>query len=203
MKKLNNKGMTTIEVILCFVLVVIVTMSMYETISTFNEKRIEEESKSKIYSYKNNITKEIQDDLIKKGVISASVATSTSTEQNVWTATINLKDGSTKTLRVTQQLVIAEGSNDNSKIEYGSGSDIITYVIPDVGEYKDKTTGKRIKNLTIGPNIVVEAASGVLTIDIPFSHPDLQDNRYSIRIVCPIDYVTQGSTDTVGDFKLT
>ena len=147
MKKLNNKGMTTIEVILCFVLVVIVTMSMYETISTFNEKRLEEETKSKIYSYKNNITKEIQDDLIKKGVISASVATSSSANQNIWTANINLKDGTTKTLKVTEQLTFTEGSNENSKIEYGvSGGDMVSYVLPDVGEYKDPS-GNIVKNL--------------------------------------------------------
>lgn len=202
MKKLNNKGMTTIEVILCFVLVVIVTMSMYETISTFNEKRLEEETKSKIYSYKNNITKEVQDDLIKKGVISASVATSSSANQNIWTATINLKDGTSKILKVTEQLTFTEGSNENSKIEYGvSGGDMVSYVLPDVGEYKDPS-GNIVKNLKMGPNIIVAVSTGVLTIDIPFYHPDLQEDRYSIRIVCPIDYVTQGSTDAVGDFNL-
>ena len=33
MKKLNNKGITTIEVIVCFLLIVIISASMYTTVS--------------------------------------------------------------------------------------------------------------------------------------------------------------------------
>ncbi len=71
MKKLNNKGITTIEVLICFVLVVVITMSIYATVSGFNERKILEGQKEKIYSYKNTLTKEIQDDFIKKGLTSA------------------------------------------------------------------------------------------------------------------------------------
>ena len=39
MKKLNNKGITTVEVLICFVLVVIITVSIYATVSSFNEKK--------------------------------------------------------------------------------------------------------------------------------------------------------------------
>ena len=42
MKKLNNKGITTVEVIICFVLVIVITSSMYSIITSFNEKRIVE-----------------------------------------------------------------------------------------------------------------------------------------------------------------
>ena len=40
MKKLNNKGITIIEVLVCFVLVVIIAMSLFSTISAYNDKRI-------------------------------------------------------------------------------------------------------------------------------------------------------------------
>ena len=39
MKKLNKKGMTTIEILVCFVLVAIITVSMYTTISAYNNKQ--------------------------------------------------------------------------------------------------------------------------------------------------------------------
>ena len=69
MKKLNNKGITTIEVIISFVLVVIISASLFTTISAYNAKRLTESYKSQIYTYKNQLTKIIQDDLIKKGLV--------------------------------------------------------------------------------------------------------------------------------------
>ena len=53
MKKLNNKGITTIEVIICFVLVVTITSAMFTTVSSFNQRRIIEQYKEEIYTYKN------------------------------------------------------------------------------------------------------------------------------------------------------
>ena len=53
MKRLNNKGITTIEVIVSFVIVVIITASLYSTVSNYNQKRLIESYKSKIYTYKN------------------------------------------------------------------------------------------------------------------------------------------------------
>ena len=38
MKKLNNKGITTIEVIISFVLVVIISASLFTTITAYNRK---------------------------------------------------------------------------------------------------------------------------------------------------------------------
>ena len=68
---LNKKGMTIVEILVCFVLVGLITVSIYNAISAFNNKRNIESYKEKIYTYKNTITKLIQDDLIKKGLISA------------------------------------------------------------------------------------------------------------------------------------
>ena len=53
MKRLNNKGITTIEVIISFVIVVIITASLYTTVSNYNQKRLIEGYKAKIYTYKN------------------------------------------------------------------------------------------------------------------------------------------------------
>jgi len=71
MKRLNNKGITTIEVLICFVIVVTITISIYTAVAGFNERKTLEGYKEKIYSYKNLLTKEMQDDFIKKGLTSA------------------------------------------------------------------------------------------------------------------------------------
>ena len=57
--KLNNKGITTVEVLICFILVAVITMSLYSVISSVNEKRLEESNKAKILIYKNTLTKKI------------------------------------------------------------------------------------------------------------------------------------------------
>ena len=55
--KLNNKGVTTIEVLISFVLIAIIANSLYSTISAYNDRRIIENYKSEVLTYKNTITK--------------------------------------------------------------------------------------------------------------------------------------------------
>ena len=62
MKNLNNKGMTAVEILVCFILVIVITVSMYTTVATYKNKQQIESFKEKIYTYKNLLTKEINDD---------------------------------------------------------------------------------------------------------------------------------------------
>ena len=48
MRKLNNKGMTSIEVLLSFIVVVMLSVSMYTTISAYQNKQNIESFKEKI-----------------------------------------------------------------------------------------------------------------------------------------------------------
>lgn len=66
LKRLNNKGLTAVEILVCFVLMVILTVSMYSTVISYKNKQNIESDREKIIAYKNLLTKEIQDDLIKK-----------------------------------------------------------------------------------------------------------------------------------------
>ena len=69
MKKLNNKGMTIIEILVCFIIVSIISASIYAIVSNYNNKKNVESYKQEIYKYKNLLTKEIYDDIIFKGVV--------------------------------------------------------------------------------------------------------------------------------------
>ena len=84
MKKLNNKGITTIEVIICFVLVVIISVSMFSTVSSFSEKRTVERNKEEINNYKEIVTKEIQDDFIKIGLMNVSYKLHLKSQGPLW-----------------------------------------------------------------------------------------------------------------------
>ena len=92
MKKLNNKGITTVEVLICFVLVVIITVSIYATVSSFNEKKIIEGYKEQIYNYKNLLTQDIQDDFIKIGLTHAKYERTSDGNKVIHTVDCSLRD---------------------------------------------------------------------------------------------------------------
>ena len=74
MKKLNNKGLTAIEILVCFAIISVIVISMFNIINNYKEKKDLESYKLDITTYKNTVTKTIYDDIIKnKGVISASI----------------------------------------------------------------------------------------------------------------------------------
>lgn len=202
MKKLNNKGMTTIEILLCFVLVAIISVSLYSTISAYNNKQNIESYKEKIYTYKNLLTKEIQDDIIKGKLIEAtSISEKAGNNADNYTVNMVLKDGTKRRLYISRLLAAnydesdmmdatACGltSDDKFTITYGNPDEpdgIFEYPIPDLG-YGENNCGKKVKDLRIN-NVKISTRDGVLSIYIGFYHPELS-TRYSIDIVAPINY---------------
>ena len=194
MSSLNQKGITTIEVLLCFVLVVIMTVSMYSAISSFNEKRMLEGYKEQIYTYKNLVTKDIQDDFIKIGLTHATYNKTNAGATTIHTLDCDLKDGTKRRLVIKQTIAISAthmgGStevDDDFLISYGSDSDMIDYPLPNLGSYKNDYN-HTVQNLSINNVIIKIDDENVLSIQIGFHHPDLS-TRYGIYIVCPINYV--------------
>lgn len=141
MKKLNNKGITTIELIISFVLIIMVASSLFSTITAYNEKRLVEGYKAEILTYKNSLTKLIQDDFIKIGVTKASYKryTSGTTSNNgyeilksndkmtIYQIDCILEDGTPRRLIIYQQFTKSNehitGSttkDDYFMIEYGT-----------------------------------------------------------------------------------
>ena len=218
MKKLNNKGITTIEVIICFLLVVIIATSMYTTVSAFNEKRIIEQYKEEIYSYKNILTKQIQDDFIKVGITSAKINTEKADAKTTYTLNATLKDGTKRNLIIIQQLGYSiyhlggtKSKNDEFMIKYGKDEEEVEYPIPDLGEFHVDQDGNRtscsggancftIKDLSINNVFFNIERNQILTIYIGFYHPELS-TRYAISIVTPLNYVLSSSDNGVPLFK--
>ena len=212
-KKLNNKGMTAVEVLVCFVLVVIISVSMYTTVSAYQNKQQIEGFKEKIYTYKNLLTKEINDDLIKDGLVTAKIL---NFNRNGITGDANasvemvLRNGKKKCLTVKSNkaydyfwdpsdpdivasLPPAEDKNDDFLISYGTCGSETEYPIPDLGESYNANTGGPcgadgciIKDLRIN-NVDMSIENSILNIYIGFYHPDL-GTRYGIDIVCPVNF---------------
>jgi hypothetical protein len=206
MKKLNNHGITTIEVLLCFILVSIITISMYGTISTFNQKRLVESYKSKIYTYKNLLTKEIQDDFIKVGLTHALYTKNVSGNTTTYTIECELKDGTARKLEIVQTLAYSsyhlggsKSDNDYFMIRYGTPTDMIDYALPDLGESKNDY-GHTVKDLSINNVLISIDDENVLSIYVGFYHPELT-TRYAINIIAPINYISSASEDS-SDFDV-
>ena len=160
MKKLNNKGITTIEVLICFVLVVTITVSIYATVSSFNERKTLEGQREKIVSYKNLLTKEIQDDFVKIGLTNAryektyetvyknpvcdsnpsAEGCDISSNRIVHTVYCTLKDGTERKLVIKQfyaksasHLGGSTFKDDEFSIQYGTPDEMIDWDLPDLG----------------------------------------------------------------------
>ena len=215
MKHLNCKGITTIEVLMCFVIVVIITVSMYSTISFYNEKRILEGYKQKVIEYKNIVTSDIQTDLIRIGLVDAKIDRTIDTAHSKTTYTVDmvLKDSSKRRLVVEQTLTYSDyhprGSmdvDDAFSIKYGDPSDMagdathsqmVEYEFPKLGSYRPKyknaqnqmvETGHVAQDLSIN-NVSMDIIDDrTLSIYIGFYHPEL-GTRYAISIVSPIDFI--------------
>lgn len=213
MKKLNNKGMTAVEILVCFVLVVIISVSMYTTVSSYQNKQQIEAFKEKIFTYKNLLTKEINDDLIKDGLVTAKI-TNNLVDPDTGDADVlvemNMRNGDKKCLKITSKkaydyfydpsetvmtdegdklmgeiLPVSEDKNDEFLISYGFCGNETEYPIPDLGSSKNPN-GKKIYDLRIN-NVEVLVENSLLSVYAGFYHPDL-GTRYGIDIVCPVNF---------------
>lgn len=205
-KKLNNKGMTAVEILVCFILVVVITVSMYTTVSSYKNKQQIEAFKEQIYTYKNLLSKDINDDLIKKGLIDAKITEfNESLEGDFYSVDMYLRNGEIKTLKIKSikaydylwdssmeaEFPAASDKNDEFMISYGNKGAETDFPIPDLGE-SENPNGKIIKDLRIN-NVNIEVVDGVLIIYIGFYHPDL-GTRYAIDIICPLNYEAMSNT---------
>lgn len=65
----NNKGLTAIEILVCFSIVVVIVMSMFKVVNNQRDKQLIESYKNSITTYKNSVTKTIEEDIRKNGGI--------------------------------------------------------------------------------------------------------------------------------------
>lgn len=206
MKRLNNKGMTTVEVIICFVLVVLITVSMYTTISSYSTKIRTEENKAAILNYKEVLTKDIQDDFIKIGLVAADYSREVEDNTVKYVVNCTLKDGTERRLEIYQSFtessfhpVGSADADDFYMIKYGTPEDMIEYPLPDIGSFTNKKTGKKVLDLSINNVLIDITDDNILSIYIGFYHPELT-TKYAIDIVSPINFSSNSVSNSSNDF---
>ena len=201
MKKLNNKGMTIVEILVCFVLVVSLSVSLFTTLNNYSSIQQLESDRSQIIKYKNLLTKEIQNDLITKKVVNAEIAEPEAIDGNdrklLYTIKFKFEDGSTKQLKIRKFLAAYSDSsiNDESKTDIPASEDTddlfmityggINYKLPNLGSYQNPNE-KTVYDFKIN-NIDINKDNNILNLYIGFYHPNF-GTRYAIDIVCPLNY---------------
>ena len=73
MKRLNNKGISIVEILLCFVLAALITTSLYNIVDNFSSNKQIESDKKEIIVQKTTFTKAILDDIVGLGLQSINI----------------------------------------------------------------------------------------------------------------------------------
>lgn len=165
--RLNNKGITSVELLVCFIIVSTVVVSMYNLILNYRNREQIEEVNNEVVAFSNNLQEVIQSDLVMGHLVSVSnvsvdgySATLTFDSPNNYTTTITIKP-------------------NEGVISYGKSGDVIDYEIPGIAD------------LMLSPDSSIEyipATNGYLKITIILTHPNFTDETYSFMINCPVNY---------------
>lgn len=165
--RLNNKGITSVELLVCFIIVSTIVVSMYNLILNYRNREQIEEVNNEVVAFSNNLQEVIQSDLVMGHLVSVSnvsvdgySATLTFDSPNNYTTTITIKP-------------------NEGVISYGKSGDVIDYEIPGIAD------------LMLSPDSSIEyipATNGYLKITIILTHPNFTDETYSFMINCPVNY---------------
>lgn len=187
--KLNNKGVSIIEIVLTFALIMVMTMGMLSIVFNYREKASISMEKLDLDTFKNTLTKEIQDDILTLGVkeINTSGECLTNAELNSCINIVFL-DGTNKAFGTSKV-----NNNDVDSIEnkflYYDGLkyrivDKLPNKIPDGRKAVDFQTIKiQDQNILSTDSMVLENGTVVTfySIDVYISHIDF-DEDFGIHI---------------------
>lgn len=166
MKKLNKKGMTSIEMLISFIITVAIVVSMFDVVMNYKNKQQIESIKNNIITYANSLQKTVQDDLIKGHLTQANVATTQ--KSAVFTCDKPANYQTTFTIDVA-----------NNTISYGKNDQIIKYPLPEIPDLTLSDASK-IEYM--------EADASFVKITIVLEHPNLEDKQYMFMIISPVSF---------------
>lgn len=200
-KKINNKGMTLVELIAAFVITSVIVVTVFGSVMSYKNRAQTLSIKKEIIGYKNTVIQAIQNDIIQYGIKKAYK----NNISNISTDTIFivLSDGRTKQLDIVhgyqnQSSTITRSYiryDDSIKQENGTFKEQeIRYYLPYYGDIKDKTGKFKHSAVRFGQSAITnirpdneyskEATVIKITIPIYFGEGLNQD----ITILAPINY---------------
>ena len=166
--RLNKKGITSVELLVCFIIISTIVVSMYNLILNYRNREQIEEINNEVISFSNTLQRDIQEDFIKGHLVNVANVSS-----NGYRATFTFANPSTyqTTLNIKP---------DDGIISYTKNGNTTDYKIPSIAD------------LMLSPDSKIEyfpATNGYVKITIILTHPNFEDETYSFMINCPVNYV--------------
>lgn len=200
-KKLNNKGLTVVEILVCFSIVVVIVMSMFKVVNNQKAKQEIESTKNSMLTYKNEVTKTIEEDIINIGGVSSaeySTEDNGDDDENVYVITYPLKDTSTRKLKIHQNNRCDENSKDDKNnaeakdVESEGDDGVIDCHKKNFIEFykgdkiEDKFEIPDIYTLRFN-DVQITNNNDYLKVYVGFRHNDLGNKYSALDIVIPIN----------------
>lgn len=165
---LNKKGITSVELLVCFIIVSTIVVSMYNLILNYRNREQIEEVNNEVVSFANSLQEVIQSDFVMGHLVNV---TNVSADGYSATFTFDTPNSYTTTIKIDP---------DRGVISYGRSGEVIDYEIPGIVDLMLSSDSK----ITYIP-----ASNGYVKIDIILTHPNFSDETYSFMINCPVNYV--------------
>ena len=192
MKRLNNKGLTVVEILVCFSIVVVIVMSMFKVVNNQKSKQEIESTKNSMLTYKNETTKTIEEDIIDGGgVTGATYEEPTNDKGTKYTINYTLNTGKKRILEIYQSSECDENSDDTKDIESEDDSGVTdchkkNYIeFYKNNEIDDKFEIPDIYTLRFN-DVQILNQNNYLKIYVGFRHNDLGNKYSALDIVIPI-----------------
>ncbi len=175
MKKLNNRGLTVVEVIICFSITAVIVVSLFKIIANYNDKQYIESNKNQVITYKNIVTKTIQSDIINNKGISTLNSNINDNYDSMYNSGI-----------ISIGFNYTNGKSASIEINVKEGQEYIYFV--NSNNEKEKFPLSDIGNGVVfnEPKIDYDLDNALLNIYVGINHPDLGDKYSVLDMVLPL-----------------
>ena len=205
--KLNNKGMSIIEIVLSFSLIMVMVVSMLTVVVNYRNKVQLSIKKLRMDTFKNTLTQDIQNDILTLGLKEINVYYSSDNDENSYgeckiltdlSSCINLifKDGTEKAFGVSKVSIDNRESIENKYLYYDGIKYKLHEVLPDT-----KPEGRSwldMQSIVVEDSNLLKSDSTILedgtkvslySIDVSISHIDFKQD-FGIHIVATTDDIS-------------
>lgn len=195
--KLNNKGMSIIEIVVTFALIMVMVIQMLTIIMNYRERANLSLRRLDMDTFKNNITRDIQKDISTLGIQEINTDGECSTITNL-NQCINIvfKDGTEKAFGTSKIDANSYDSIENKYLYYDGLKYKLRDNIPD--EIPVGRSPLDFQNIEVVDNNILSTSSAILedgtvisiySIDVYVSHIDFEQD-FGVHIVATTDEVS-------------
>lgn len=169
MIKLNNKGMTSVELLVCFIIISAIVVSLFNIVMDLRNKEQIEAIKNEAVSYSNVLQSVVQEYLIMDHLEGVQMTTGSNSTITLNFTLANAKTASLTISPSTNEVIVTDSPNTTNE-------DRTSYPVPDIAD------------MSLSYDSTATVQNNYLIILIYLEHPNFEDGRYLIEMTAPINY---------------